>query len=192
MDTNSTLQKPASATGCRVKQRLSPLHYLIDGMNGIGSLLIFVMMLLICADVASRSLLSKPIYGVAEFVSLSIVAIVFLQLASTLRHNRMARADIFLDSFIGLCPRLGRLLRTLFSVGGLAACLIVLDATLPMFQNAWHENDYVGVQGLFTLPTWPVRLVVLVGAAATIIQYGLHVYDDVLACIAPAKSQQEE
>nr|WP_067291414.1 TRAP transporter small permease [Marinobacterium profundum] len=192
MNTNTALQQPAQASGCRARLRLSPLHYLIDGMNGIGSLLIFAMMLLICGDVASRSLLSQPIYGVAEFVSLSIVAIVFMQLASTLRHNRMARADIFLDSFIGLCPRLGRLLRALFSLGGLVACLIVLHATLPMFLNAWHDNDYVGVPGLFTLPTWPVRLVILVGSAATIIQYGLHIYGDVRGCMAPAKSLQEE
>ena len=50
-------------------------------MNAIGTLWIFMLMLLISADVLGRELLGTPIRGVTEIISLSIVAIVFLQLA---------------------------------------------------------------------------------------------------------------
>ena len=64
---------------------MKPLRQLIDGitlaLNVIGTAGIFLLMLLINADVLGRSLFDRPISGVPEIVSLSIVAIVFLQIA---------------------------------------------------------------------------------------------------------------
>ena len=91
---------------------------LIDGLNAIGSVLIFAIMALICADVLSRNILNQPIKGVAELVAASIVMIVFFQLASALRHGRMAQADIFIAGFTRKYPRLGHGLQTLFYLAG--------------------------------------------------------------------------
>ena len=54
-------------------------------------------MVLINSDVLGRNLLGAPVRGVTELVSLSIVGIVFLQLADTLRSGRFTRADVLLD-----------------------------------------------------------------------------------------------
>ncbi|XKE46867.1 TRAP transporter small permease subunit [Halomonas organivorans] len=153
----------------------------VDGLNAVGSLLIFAMMALVCADVASRTLLNRPIYGVTELMSLSIVAIVFLQMASTLRHRRMARADIFLEKYITRSPVAGHVLSAMFSLGGLLACGLIVYGTYPLWEKAWHANEYIGVQGLLTVPTWPVKTVILIGGSATAIQYFIDALQDLVA-----------
>jgi len=62
-------------------------------MNSVGTLWVFALMFLICADVAGRYLLNAPIKGAAEMVGYSIVTAVFLQMASTLRAGRFTRAE---------------------------------------------------------------------------------------------------
>ena len=61
-------------------------------------------MLLICADVAMRNLFNAPIAGVAEMVAFSIVGIVFLQLAHTLRTGALTRTDLLLGALEHRAP----------------------------------------------------------------------------------------
>lgn len=145
--------------------------YLVDGLNAVGSLLIFSIMAMIVVDVLSRNLLNKPIAGVAELVAASIVMIVFLQLPSTLRHGRMAQADIFIQGFTERHPRLGHGLQTLFYLAGSYMLWVVYQGTLPTFLRAWERNQFMGVEGVFTFPVWPIRLVVIACAAITLLQY---------------------
>ncbi len=151
---------------------------LVDGLNAAGSVLIGAIMLLMCADVLLRDLANRPIDGVAELVATSIVIIVFLQLPSTLRHGRMSRADLFIDPFIVRRPRAGKSLRALFSLAGVFACGVIAYATWKPLARAWSDNEFLGVEGLFTFPTWPMRAVVLLGAGLAAIQYLLLVIQD--------------
>lgn len=154
---------------------------LVDGLNGLGSLLIVAIMALICADVLMRDLANRPIHGVSEMVGLAIIAIVFLQLGSTLRHGRMSRAELFIDGFRERRPRAGGVLQALFDAAGLAVCAILFYATWPKFVQAWTNDEFIGIQGVFTAPTWPVRLLVLAGLAVTGVQYLLITLADLRA-----------
>lgn len=151
---------------------------LVDGLNAAGSVLIGAIMLLMCADVLLRDLANRPIDGVAELVATSIVVIVFLQLPSTLRHGRMSRADLFLDPFITRRPAAGRRLRALFSFAGVFACAVIAYASWKPLLRAWTDSEFLGVEGIFTFPTWPMRVVVLTGAALAAVQYLLLVIQD--------------
>jgi TRAP-type C4-dicarboxylate transport system permease small subunit len=151
---------------------------LVDGLNAAGSVLIGLIMLLMCADVLLRDLANRPIDGVAELVATSIVVIVFLQLPSTLRHGRMARADLFLDPFMVRRPRAGRRLRALFSLAGVFACGVIAYASWKPLLRAWTDSEFLGVEGIFTFPTWPMRVVVLTGAGLAAVQYLLLVIED--------------
>lgn len=151
----------------------SPFGWAVDGLASLGSLLIAAMMLLVCADVASRNLFDQPITGVTELVALSIVAIVFLQLPSALRHGRLSRAEIFIDGFRQRHPRAGALLQAVLLACGATFCGVVFMATLVPFAQAWTEDDFIGVEGVFTAPTWPVLLVSLIGSATTLVQFVL-------------------
>ena len=156
----------------------STFGMLIDGLNAIGSLLIGAVMLLMCADVLLRNLVNKPIDGVAEMVAASIVVIVFLQLPSTLRHGRMSRADLFIDPFVQRRPRAGRRLRALYSLAGVFACGLIAYASAPPLLRAWTNSEFLGIEGVFTFPTWPMRGVVVLGAVLAALQYLLLAWQD--------------
>jgi TRAP-type mannitol/chloroaromatic compound transport system permease small subunit len=144
---------------------------IVDGLNALGSGVIGLVMVLMCADVLLRNLVNRPIDGVAELVATSIIVIVFLQLPATLRHGRMSRADLFIDPFIARRPVAGRRLRALFSVAGTFACALIAYASWPMLRKAWAGDEFLGVEGVFTFPIWPMRAVVVLGAALATVQY---------------------
>lgn len=156
----------------------SALGKLIDGLNGAGSVVIALVMVLMCADVLARDLLNRPIDGVAELVAASIIVIVFLQLPATLRHGRMSRADLFIDPFIVRRPRAGKRLRAFFSACGVAACAVITYATWPLLARAWKTSEFFGIEGVFTFPTWPMRAVVVLGAGLAVLQYALLAWQD--------------
>ena len=52
-------------------------------MNSIGTLWVFGMMLVICADIFSRNVLNYPLNGVPEIIAFSIAGTIYLQLANT-------------------------------------------------------------------------------------------------------------
>lgn len=146
---------------------------IVDGLNAFGSVVIGLVMLLMVADVLLRNLTNRPIDGVAELVATSIIVIVFLQLPATLRHGRMSRADLFIDPFITRRRRAGMRLRAVFSLAGVFACAVIAYATWPMLEKAWSGEEFLGVEGVFTFPIWPMRLVVLVGSVLSTAQYAL-------------------
>lgn len=152
-------------------QHNSLFGYLVDGLNAAGSLLIFAIMAMIVADVLSRNFLNQPIAGVAELVAASIVMIVFLQLPGTLRHGRMAQADIFIAGFTERHPRLGNLLQALFFLAGSWMLYIIYKGTLPVFIRAWERNQFMGIEGVFTFPVWPIRALIIGCAVITVAQY---------------------
>ena len=92
------------------------LTRLLVGLNGIGSVWIFVLMLVINTDAFSRTLFTAPIYGVNEIIELSIVAIVFLQLGDALRNRRLTRSDGFFNLALERVPALGRAMGALFDL----------------------------------------------------------------------------
>ena len=55
-------------------------------LNIAGTILILVMAISVNLDVLGRNVLNRPIPGVNEFIGLSIVAVVFLQMANTLQR----------------------------------------------------------------------------------------------------------
>lgn len=151
---------------------------IVDGLNALGSVVIGLVMVLMCADVLLRNLVNRPIDGVAELVATSIIVIVFLQLPATLRHGRMSRADLFIDPFVARRPAAGRRLRALFSVAGTFACALIAYASWPMLRKAWAGDEFLGVEGVFTFPIWPMRAVVVLGAGLATVQYLLLAVQD--------------
>lgn len=143
----------------------------LAALNGLGSIWIFLLMLLILTDVLGRGLLSRPVRGVPEMVSLSIVAIVFLQAAHTLRIGRMTRSDAVLAALRERRPRLRRVLFLVNDLFGVLVMATLCWATAPRIAKAWQWGDYVGAVGYFTAPVWPVYLAVTLGAALCAVQY---------------------
>ena len=133
------------------------------GLNALGTVWIIALMLLINADVIGRNLLNAPVRGVTELVSLSIVGIVFLQLADTLHSGRFTRADVLLERLKRSRPvGRGAAAGGLPCVGALLMAVILWAAWAPLVESI-RIREYVGAIGDFTAPVWPVRLIMLVG-----------------------------
>ncbi|MGD1888721.1 MAG: TRAP transporter small permease subunit [Cohaesibacteraceae bacterium] len=145
-----------------------PFLKALDGITALanvaGSLLILALVVLIAADVMGRNAFASPISGVPELVSLSIVAIVFLQAPQALRSGRFTRSDGVIQILHDRLPTLAKWLETAFDLIGICVLAAILYAHLPILVRSWQRNDFVGAIGDFTAPTWPVKAMLALGA----------------------------
>ena len=123
---------------------LALLDAVTQAVNVCGSALILALMLLIVADVLGRNLLGTPVRGVPEMVTLSIVAIVFLQSPQALRAGRMPRSEALMGVLERRAPTAARLLADAFDLAGLVMVGIIAWSTWPLLTRAWTRGDYVG------------------------------------------------
>lgn len=148
---------------------------LFDGIvsvfNGGGSIWIFGLMSILCADVIGRALFNTPINGVPLLVQLSILVIMFMQLPAAIRSGRLTRSDILLARLLRDRPSIGLTLRTIYDALGLVLMVFVFLYTLPTFQKVWQRDTFEGLEGDFALPSWPFKLLILVGAALCAVQF---------------------
>ncbi len=146
---------------------------LIELFNSGGTLLILALLVLINTDIVGRAFFNTPVSGVPEMVRLSIVAIVFLQAAHTLKVGRLTRAELIIDRVALRWPRINGGLTALYNLTGAALFLIILVAVYPSFVMAWRDDLFIGAEGDFTAPTWPTKLIVLIGCILVSIQFSI-------------------
>lgn len=161
-----------------MKARASITHGMLRWLDGLtqlanvcGSLLILALVVLIGADVFSRNMFNAPISGVPEMVTLSIVAIVFLQAPQALKAGRMTRSDALIGALERRVPSVSRWLNTLYDLLGAIVVAAILYATWPIFTRAWQRSEFIGAVGDFTAPVWPVKLMILTGAGLLTLQF---------------------
>lgn len=150
-----------------------PVALLTATLNAIGTVWIVGLMLLIVADIAMRNAMNAPIRGVPEMVAFSIVGIVFLQLAHALRAGGLTRSEIVLGLLARRAPLARRAVLALFHLTGAAILAVALWRFWPSFTAAWAfpARHSIGSPGVFTLPRWPLFLLMCIGMAATILQF---------------------
>ena len=157
-----------------------PFARVIGIMNAAGTLWIIGLMVLINADIIGRGAFNSPIAGTPELVAFSIVGIVFLQLAHTLRSGSMTRSDVLLNVLERRAPRMRLAFLSLFHlVGGLLLVMIAWKYW-PSVAEAWQqpERNFMGNPGFFTIPQWPLFGMVFLGIVATAIQFLLLAWND--------------
>ena len=143
----------------------------VAGLNTAGTVLIFGLVVMINVDVFSRFLFNAPIDGVTELVELSIVAIVFLQLADSVRNGRLTRSDGLFNRLQEKAPRLGHALGAFFDLGGAVFFVTIIMGGIPRLIDAWQRGYFAGNRGIFVVPIWPVRLVLVIGSATVVIVF---------------------
>lgn len=132
--------------------------------SAVGSIWIFCLMVVIVADVIGRSFLNSPIVGVAEIAGRSVVAIVFLQLASAVLQHRLTRADLLLRVIGHRSNGTRRALEGTFTLTAALVFALIFVAALPETQGTFASNEFFGVQGVFIIPLWPFRFLMSGGA----------------------------
>ncbi|WP_083101070.1 TRAP transporter small permease subunit [Pseudophaeobacter leonis] len=143
----------------------------VEGLAVIGTLMIGVLMIIICADIVFRNLLGASLPLVSELGALVLVMIVYLQLATTVRADRLARTEIFLPAFRRRFPKLGGLLAALFDLVGAFMLGLIAWSTLRIFEKDFSSGEFIGVTGIATLPTWPFRAMILLGVTVAAVEF---------------------
>ena len=144
--------------------------FVVDGLAAFGTLLIVGLMLVISADVFARNLLGASLPLVSELGALMLVMIVYLQLATTVRADRLARTEIFFVPFRDKHPVAGAMLGAVFDLVGAAMIGLIAWSTAGILSKDYASGEYIGVTGIATLPTWPFRLLILVGVTVAAIE----------------------
>lgn len=145
-----------------------------QALNVAGTLLIVAVMLLVNGDVIGRGAFDAPVSGVPEMVSMSIVAIVFLQIAQTFRMGRLTRTELLLGGLERRHPRTRQGVEVIFSLAAIALVWQIIAASWPLFRKAWERGTYEGTIGDFIAPVWPVKLIIVIGCVALLVQLVLH------------------
>lgn len=138
-------------------------------LSAIGTIWIGLLMVLIVLDVIGRNFLNAPITGVAEIAGRSVVAIVFLQIAAAVMQGRLTRADFLIRRIQRASPGTARLLDTVFALIGALVFAMILWSSWPKMADAWVTAEFFGVQGVFTIPTFPFRAITVIGSAVALL-----------------------
>ena len=140
-------------------------------MNGAGVVWVFALTFLICADIAGRTLFDSPLQAVPEIVALSLIACVFLQLAFAVDGARLTRADIFLSQIRRRSTGMAGGLERFFAIAGALVLLAMAAGAWPDFVRALRTGEFVGVEGIYTLPITPIKFIVVLGAVTAASSY---------------------
>jgi tripartite ATP-independent transporter DctM subunit len=140
-------------------------------MNSVGTVWLFCLTFVICADVAGRYLFDSPIQGAAEIVGYSVVTALFLQFANTLRVGRFTRVEVVIERLQASRPPAAAFLNALFALAGALMFGLIAWGTWPRFEVAWSSNEITGTPGVFTFPVWPFFGVIVLGASATCVEF---------------------
>ena len=133
----------------------------------ISAASLFLVALLIGADVISRLALNKSIIGVAEIVANGLLIIAFLQLSYTIRIGGLLRTELT-DSY---APWI--ISRSLWFIGyllGAALFFMIAYYSWDPMMSAWERKTFEGHASL-RIPTFPSRFIVVAFSGLAFINF---------------------
>ena len=68
-------------------------------------------------------------------------------------------------------PKAGYVMGSITMLLGAAFMCLILLGMVPFLIDAWRNDHYIGVEGMFTAPVWPVALIIVVAIAVTMTQF---------------------
>jgi len=162
-------QSGTKAKGVRSALRLDRIVQLVSRVYAVfaalGAIWIFALMLLIVVDVVGRNIFAAPIIGVAEIAARSVVAIVFLLLPAACIGGSLIQADLLLRHMRNLSPAATAHIEAVFALAGALILSLIAVASWPDTIGSYTSGEFFGVQGIWTLPTFPFRSIVVGGSA---------------------------
>jgi len=136
----------------------------------VGGLTIFVLMVLVTANVVLRRLFNAPVQGVVDIVTMSMVTFGVLCISFCYREAGHIRMDMVLKVLSGRVAVAANLAVTLVALFTVTA---ILPGTWTHFQRAYEFGDSTFGIGLVT---WPSKLAVPVGLAILWLRLVLEIF----------------
>lgn len=137
-------------------------------VSGFGTLLI---MIIVCADVAGRTLFNAPFHSGVEVSELMLVCLVFLGLAAAQQQKQNYAIDI-------LTQHLPAWLQRGLELVGYVACLaIVVMIAWPSSKQAITSfNRGEAGFGIVPFPVWPARAILALGLWLLALQFVFDIF----------------
>jgi TRAP-type C4-dicarboxylate transport system permease small subunit len=142
-------------------------------LNAVAAIFIFILMLLISADVVGRYVFSRPLWGTFEVAESLLVFIVFLGFAYTQHEKGNIRVQVVANR---LPLRVRPLLDFLAHALGLAIFVLITYEAGRHAINAWRIGEES--VGMVRVPLWPSRFAVPVGSFFLFIQFAIDAWSD--------------
>ena len=143
------------------------LERFLSIMDGIASISIFVIMILITADVLSRLLLNKPFTGTAEIVSSIIIIVCFLEIPYVAVKGAHVRTTMLYDK-VGVNGKL--IINILAAVLGTLVYAFIIRASWGNLIHAINIGE-AEIAGSFRVTTIPGRFAIIFGSALMILEF---------------------
>jgi TRAP-type mannitol/chloroaromatic compound transport system permease small subunit len=99
------------------------------------------------------------------------VAVVFLQMANTLREDRHVSNDVFIRLIAVAHPRVAAGLHSAFHLIGAVLMLMIVIYVWPIMQESYREGYYAGTASVIEIPIWPFQAIIVLGALTTVVQF---------------------
>lgn len=123
------------------------------GLHVAGAVVLILLTLVICYDVAGRLLLNKPFAGTAELAGVGLVLLTFMQAPYVIRERKLLRVTFFLDR---LPPAARSQLNAFTYLLGAAFFIAMVIASWEPSLAGWHSGEFFG-NDAFRIPAWPLR-----------------------------------
>lgn len=136
-------------------------------MNTVAALLILGIMMLISVDVIGRALFSYPLYGVPEITKFSIVCMVWLQMAYTLRRRQHLRSTLI---FLALPQIPRRIINVASHLTGAVLMGTIAYNSYPEMISAYTFGEFEGEHPV-RVPVWPIWAIIILGTTTTAIEF---------------------
>ena len=144
-------------------------------MAAIGGIILFVMMVQVSLDVASKYIFHKPIPSTLEIVSAYyMVALVFLPLGAVTRDHEHLEVELFTQH---LQPRKLAFFKFLgCAIGAIYAMFMVIEGV----QEALHKTHIgeVWETATFDIPVWGARWFYPIGVTLTCVYLAIYAIDN--------------
>lgn len=146
---------------------------IVEISTALGTALIGILGTIICADILVRNLAGASLPLISEAGALIVVTLVALQLASTVRDGRLARTELFISVAENRFPIIANGLKLVFDLTGAMIFGLICWASIRIVEKDMASSEFIGVPGIATLPTWPFRVLILIGFMIVTIEFSL-------------------
>lgn len=144
----------------------SKYFILSKAMVMVGGVTLFIMMILVTADVVSRTIANRPFPATLEVTLTLMVFIVFLGLAHTQAHKIHLRLDFIYNK---LSPG-GQAVMDIFTLLiGIFVATIIGWESWSQAWDAWATGEYM--EGIWKIPYFPSKIGLAFGVFLLWFQY---------------------
>ncbi|MEG0804532.1 MAG: TRAP transporter small permease [Pygmaiobacter sp.] len=154
---------------------------LLTWVNAFTAFMVFGLMLLITADVVSRTAFNHPFQGVSEIVSNCIIVLCFLEIPFVLMKGTHVRSTMIYDK---ADIRGKAIIDIIACILGIIVFSCVIGGSWSGMMKAMLIND-AEIAGSVRIPTTPGRVSVIVGSGMMILEFILQGIRNAIKLINP-------